>query len=490
MSIQKKTNFLTDSCSSSITGFGIKEQIYYSVPSKGKLIDPNRNYPAIYDFFSNVLKYENSYDQMYLAYKKCLEENALLAARLLLYIRDAREGLGRKSIFHKIITALSNDLEILPGIINLIPEVGRFDDLLISWKSKKAMELALARYIDGFNNPKEIGLACKWAPLKGVWAYRLRTALGLTRKQYRKFIVSNRSTVEQLMCKNEWRNIEYSNVPSIAHNNYRKAFIRHDPTGYEQYITDLSSGETKINNKVEPYELSRKVAGATELEKKGIDLTFDSYENVFDETLNLLMMVDVSPSMNCGCSVKSLSCKDIAMSLGLYGSFKNNGIFKGYVCTFSEKPLFINYSSKTYSSCVEDLEKQDWGMRTNIRSAFDEMYRIAKSKKCKNSDIPDAIIILSDMSFNDGVNLGNNQYKEFSKIAFNYNFTKVPKVIFWNLSVQDSKANVSSETKGVIEISGFSKNIMGSLNEIITSPESFTPMKAMMKILLSDRYSF
>ncbi len=66
------------------------------------------------------------------AFTKAFGENPLTAMRLLFWARDVRGGAGERQIFKDIIKYLAeNRTEVLSKNITLIPEFGRWDDLLV-----------------------------------------------------------------------------------------------------------------------------------------------------------------------------------------------------------------------------------------------------------------------------------------------------------------------------------------------------------------------
>lgn len=71
-------------------------------------------------------------------------------------------------------------------------------------------------------------------------------------------------------------------------------------------------------------------------------------------------------------------------------------------------------------------------------------------------------------------------------------YTKIPKIIFWNLSMGGKEVKVAPIDKnGVISISGFSPKILGSLAEILKgeSMEVNTDI-AIIETLCSERYDY
>jgi hypothetical protein len=426
-----------------------------------------------------------------------MKENEDLALRFFLYLRDIRSGAGEREASRYILAALSSHPNI-ETIINRIPELGRYDDLLIEWKTEAAMLFAVARFVKGFTDEKEKGLAFKWAPRRGIWEYRLRRELGMTAKDYRLFVVAGTNVVEQKMCKGQWTDINYSGVPSQAHRIYRKAFGRHDTSGYERYVGLLTSGDrsVKINaGAVEPHEMAKSVTtmnGPTytaSLDAQFAALPYDM------SGLSVYPIVDVSPSMACEC-VSGLTCKQVAMSLGLYFSMNQSNGLVGSLMTFSEKPKFLNYASRGFSSSINDLQNQDWGMYTDLTASMKVLFENAKRKNVANEDLPDVLVVFSDMQFNgSGMGRGNKiQSKEIKLAAAANGYSKIPTIIFWNLSTPSVRGVgpkvAAADENGVISISGFSTKIMKAIGAIIAGEEMVSTDTVMLEVLLSERYNY
>ena len=182
-------------------------------------------------------------------------ENADLALRIVQWARDVRGGAGEREIFRQVLTHLekTNPADAA-RLITKVPELGRFDDLLV-FESKEMKATAYALLGDYLRQKN--GLAAKWTPRKGKIAAEIREFFGMSPKQYRKTLVGMTTVVETQMCANDWDNINYSHVPSVAHSRYKKAFGRHGTT-YAEYITKLVKGEAgvKINaNAIFPHDV-------------------------------------------------------------------------------------------------------------------------------------------------------------------------------------------------------------------------------------------
>ncbi|MEA1979473.1 MAG: hypothetical protein U9N54_00665 [candidate division Zixibacteria bacterium] len=70
-------------------------------------------------------------------------ENSDYAARILQWARDIRGGAGERQLFRDILKELSRqDIELTKKIIEKVPEIGRFDDLLVDFYETEVKEYA------------------------------------------------------------------------------------------------------------------------------------------------------------------------------------------------------------------------------------------------------------------------------------------------------------------------------------------------------------
>ena len=164
-------------------------------------------------------------------------EDPARALKIIFWARDVRGGAGERQIFKDIIVYLSEDnSEALEKNISLIPEFGRWDDLLclLGTKSEKAALECIKKGLESKD-----GLCAKWMPRKGPESIKLRNFLGLNPKDYRKLLVGLTNVVETKMCAKDWESIEYGKIPSLAASRYQKAFWKNDQGRYQLYVENL-----------------------------------------------------------------------------------------------------------------------------------------------------------------------------------------------------------------------------------------------------------
>ena len=413
-------------------------------------------------------------------FSKAFIENPQTALRILFWVRDVRGGAGERQIFRDIIQLLA---EVAPKVlaknIKFIPEFGRWDDLTVLFNTK-VNDDAINTIVQGLEAKN--GLCAKWMPRKGVIFNSIRKVMGLTPKTLRKMLVVLSKTVEQKMCANEWTNIEYSKVPSLAMARYTKAFSKHDLTGFGEYLESLKKGETKVNaGAVYPYDIVKT------LEQGVKDLAVEQWKALpnFMEgsTERILPVVDVSGSMVSPAGKNSnLTCLHVAISLGLYISERNEGSFKDSFITFSERPQLQKLSGNLYDRFMQ-LRTADWGMSTNLESVFKLILNQSIKHNVPQSEMPTKILILSDMEFNRATSRNNSAIQMIREEYENSGY-QLPGIIFWNIQSRGDNFPVRFDESGTALISGFSPSILKS----ILGGKELSPVLIMNETIESERY--
>jgi hypothetical protein len=108
----------------------------------------------------------------------------------------------------------------------------------------------------------------------------------------------------------------------------------------------------------------------------------------------------------------------------------------------------------------------------------------------KQSDLPDRILIVSDMEFDMATNhtdYGTYGMKAlFDELAdrFAEHGYKLPKLVFWNINSRTNTIALTENEMGVILVSGYSPNIMSMVLSNQTDP-----WLALKEALDSERYA-
>jgi len=419
-----------------------------------------------------------------------LGEDQELAIRVLLWARDVRGGAGERETFRSLLKALENGNPTLAGkIMHLIPVLGRWDDLFV-YEDAINRKAALRMYADALTDGN--GLAAKWAPreksTKKERAAMLRKFMGLSPKEYRKLLVSNTNVVETQMCAKDWGGIDFSKVPSLASARYQKAFGRNASEQYAAYIRELQKPQAERNPKVKinagavyPYDIVKSLSKGN---AAVADAQFEALPNYVGDS-KILPMVDVSGSMYTPLAGNT-NALEVAISLGLYLSDRTSSDFKDMFLTFSGESK-IETLKGSLSQKYNQLRRAEWGMNTNLHSAFEEILRVAKDGNVSQENMPDTVLILSDMQFDRCVRHDDNALGMIKRKYAEAGYT-MPSVVFWNLTARADNTPVKTNDKGVALVSGFSPAIMATV--LGADPTEFTPYAMMLNTIMSDRYNF
>lgn len=431
-------------------------------------------------------------------FRKALQEDRQLAIRALFYLRDVRGGQGERDLFRALFKDLiRTDLAAAEEVLKWVPEYGRWDDVVSFYNYngfdvKTLIEDQFHADIQNYELGKSVSLLGKWLPSENAssknsraYARQLAEALGLSNREYRKAVVKLRQYIgllEQAMSEGNWSEIDYSKLPSQASRKHTKAFNRHDETRFQDFIGAVVKGEKKMNaGTVYTYEV-------VDMVRKGQDNAANAvWTSLPDYTkgTNALVVADTSGSMG---SVSRYSYRegtqpiDVSVSLALYFAEHNNGPFKDYFLTFSERPALVKVRGTTLTDKLTNISMADWGMNTNIEAVFDLVLTAAKNADANAEDIPKVIYIISDMEF-DSVRGGSKETNyEAAKRKFNAAGFDLPHVVFWNVAARNTNVPATAANNNVTLISGLSQS---TFQHVVAGK---TPLQSMLDVLNGPRY--
>jgi len=438
-------------------------------------------------------------DRLISLFSSAYVENPLIAMKLLFWARDVRGGAGEREIFKVISKYLvDSHKESIQVNLALIPEFGRWDDLLVFIGTELESDV-LSLIKDGLSNDETKGLCAKWMPRQHATnpdkkrAYHvIRKYLKMTPKSYRKMLVELSNTVEQKMCAKDFNNIDYSKLPSKAMSDYMKAFSRNDGERFSEYLSSVQKGETTINTgAVYPYDIIKNLKHGN---SNGADTQWAELPNYLEGNQErLLPLVDVSGSMSQLVNGNpNLNVMDIAISLGLYISERNEGKFHNGFLTFHSDPQLL-YTNGKLSDRFIQMCNAPWGATTNVVKAFDLILNQAVKFNVSEDEMPTMLIILSDMEFDTANSTsywgGTPIYTPTAQKAIADRYAKagytMPKIVYWNLAARNRNFPVQFKEDGTALISSFSPAILKS----VLAGDDMTPESMMMKVVNDERYS-
>lgn len=463
------------------------------------LVDLNFNIPHL-----RVLAQDEDfpYDEFDLAY----QENPVYALRWLLFLRDIKQGCGERASFRKFLIHLADTKPtICVKFIDcfMSADYGRWDDLVeVYFKTtnkniKHDISILLQTQLKNDLNSKHPSLMAKWLPSESSANKETsrrakllaKEVFDCSNKQYRKTLASLRklvAKVEVLTSANKWSEIDYNTVPSKANLKYGSAFVKHDADRRIKYLEDLKAGKNsaKINaNSMFLYDIVRDYQRCDGINPT-LEALWKAQEKVEGFT-NTLVVRDGSGSMSCEVS-SNLTASVIADSLTLYCAENNVGAYKNKFITFSAKPQCVEIpdSCSLHGKLKLLADYDDW-TNTDIEAVFKLILKTAIDNKVSPDEMPESVLIISDMEFDEALDDSNESDTLFEIIRkkFESSGYKLPRLVFWNVCSRTNTIPMRENENGLTLISGFSKSLLQIVIGKYTSP-----YEALITQLSNPRY--
>ncbi|MGM9602181.1 MAG: DUF2828 family protein [Faecousia sp.] len=432
---------------------------------------------------------------------KAYAEDADIAMKILFFGRDVRGGLGERRVFRVIINWLANrEPASVRKNIALIPEYGRFDDLLALMDTaceKDALSVIAKQLKEDLESGANVSLLAKWLPSVNAsnadtirMAKKIARSLDMTDAQYRKTLVALRQKIRIL--ENNLRqkdySFDYAVLPSKAMFKYRKAFQRNDAERYSTYLDKVSRGDTVMHTgTLAPYEI---IAPCFEgwgakctlkaSERRAMDVTWNALED-FGGDENAIVVVDGSGSMY---SCRNPIPEAVALSLGIYFAERNKGAFHNHFITFSTNPRLVEIKGKDIAEKVRYCASFNEVANTDLLKVFGLILNTAVKNKVPQSELPAKIYIVSDMEFDSCMNHAELTNFQYAKQLFAQNGYRLPEVVFWNVASRNRQQPVTKNEQGVALVSGCTPRLFSMVAGGVSSPYT-----VMMDILMSNRYA-
>ena len=479
----------------------------------------NLNIPNLYDYLN-----------------KSSTENLIDTFCLVFHLRDCRGGKGERELGRKALVWLFLSFPVqFRKIVHLLPEYGRWDDMLMFWPNKlnisnqtksylcenycvkienitylQQLQVEIVRImgnqleLDKYNMEKgnQITLCAKWAPSENdkidKQYHVVRTICSImkwTPKNYRKIYLSPLreyiNIVERLMCNNDWNSIDFSKVPSNAMHRLKKAFINHTPDKFLNWTKAITSGTSKINaSQLYPHEIVSSYRNnfiyneILEQQWKVLENKIKT-DNIFKKAL---CIVDVSASMKSWGYHKNNKTPsnfvplDVSLALGIIISNSIQDCFHNHIITFHNEPTFSVIPDGNLFSKIKYLSNIPWGGSTNLVKTFNLILNKCVDNNLPEEDMPEKIFIISDMQFNYCSNTHTNfQYIDEQYKIYGY---KRPQLIFWNVNGGTDDFPVSQQDYNTALISGFSQ----SLIKTIFTDNTYSPYSILRETIDNYRY--
>lgn len=358
-------------------------------------------------------------------------------------VRDCRYGFGEREVGRKLLE------QIRETPINIF-NVGRADDifelgynLVKSRKDLKGGEYWQYLY-EKLNSTKKNDIenfnVRKWMPrerggnVDKVKAFR--KVFKLSPRQYRKLIANN-DTVEYILSSGNVVE-KYENVPSLAMLKHFNSFIRTDKENFENYLESVRKGTKKMNTStMTPYDIALKYE-KRELSGNDCDLIFEQLPKI--NFGKIIPIVDNSGSMYDS-ELSYLKARAIGHYVAKNSSYMNN-----HIITFSDYPKLLKLSDN-YKQDMEILNSFNDIGSTNFGKVMELLSKVTE-------DLPDYILVLSDMQFNSGSSQSKDEAMEILQKR-NPNL----RIVWWNFNPIQTTFPETDEY-GNIFLSGYNPTLL------------------------------
>jgi len=434
-------------------------------------------------------------------FDRAVAENKELAAKILFYGRDIREGLGERDTFRTLLAyAADRYKEVVVPNIPLIGFYGRFDDLycLINTGCEaemwSAMKDQFVKDLDNMKAGKPCSLLAKWiktpdASSKNTRKLGILTSQKLGYKnvaEFKKDLKALRKyldIVEIKVSANSIDTIAYEKVPSNAMMKYRNVFNTKDADRFAQYLEDVKSGKKEIKaGTLYPYDIVQKMLVGHE-KNDVLEAQWNALPNYVEDGTNILVMADVSGSMTTCNSLPLAS----SIGLAMYFAERATGAFHNLFMTFSSRPEMVSIHGAKLSDRIRNINRAHWEMNTNLDKAFELILNTAVKAHTPAEELPKALVIISDMqidAYGGCVDISTTFYDKWSKAFADAGYS-IPNVIFWNVNSTSDAFHADVNHKGVQLLSGHSVSTFKTLIDNLDK----TPVEAMLSVILSERYA-
>ncbi|KAF9299903.1 hypothetical protein BGZ74_008516 [Mortierella antarctica] len=332
------------------------------------------------------------------------------------------------------------------------------------------------------------------------------TYVNRIREKYRQeyYVPLRKATpvLETLMAAQQWSEIMYNRVPSVAMKNLKEVFEDHDKERFSEFLNKVSKGETTIAAKaLMPHQLVHESQTLHGVDREDLCVkTMDAQWNAYVDKLaeegkmkSCLAICDVSGSM-------SGEPMEVAVALSLLLAQLSQPPFDKVILTFSAEPQIYRVEESSLIDKVSGAYRMKWGMNTDLAKAFDKILSLAVESKLPKEDMVQTLFIFSDMEFDEAICGGHSLLGDHPREMFtNYNVAKrkfdaagyeLPQIVFWNLrgSIKGNKPAGATQP-GVALVSGFS----GMLMKLFLSGEDITkvvdPVQIMEKAIHAKEFA-
>lgn len=387
-----------------------------------------------------------------------------------------------------VITMLTYDL-VYNGWDGRVLDWKKFGDLILSLLNDEKTVNLMKKYLPQIRAKSQLTTVEAEAKVMiAKWICSLlygNKEAGSTYKMYRKLKTSGTAHEwQQLISQRKFDQLDFTAIHGRALNLLvRSKFLRNQNL-QDRYVGWVDKQETvKYTGFVHELlcELDKKRDSAFE---KTVDKQFEELVQKVkgnDEMPSKLIVVrDVSSSMNSIATGTKFSCYNVAKALALYFSAFLDGPFEDHYINFESKAEMHQWKGTSVSRKWRNA-KEGWFGSTNFQSVID-LFCSLKRSGIDETDFPEGIVCISDMEFNPTRDLKSTNVEsalaKLKRAGFSDDYVANFKIVLWNLqnnyygSRSGTKFETYGNTNNVFYMSGYSgSNVKFLLGQKIDTAE-------------------
>ena len=191
---------------------------------------------------------------------------------------------------------------------------------------------------------------------------------------------------------------------------------------------------------------------------------------------------------------------NVAISLSLYCAERAGGPFANHYISFASRPQLIETKGADFVDKVYRIYETNLVDNTNIEAVFDLLLDTAIQNNCSQEEIPQNVVIISDMQVDAARGIGRSrnynyntrQWETIPNIPMETlmesirkkwlaNGYQLPHLVYWNIDARDN--TILDGGENVSYVSGFSPSLFRS---ILTNKNS---VDLMYEVLDNERYA-
>ena len=279
-------------------------------------------------------------------------------------------------------------------------------------------------------------IAGKRSNLKRMKARAFRDCFNLTSKQYNS-LLKGIDTTESILSRKD-KITDYEKVPSLAILRHQTEFKKDEM--YLKYMDEVSKGNAKINTgAMNVYDICKSYH-TNNITPMEADVLFGNLPKA--NLGKIIAIVDNSASM------KKNKCQLKARAIGHYIA-KNTSYMNNHIITFSSRPALLELG-KSYEADMNVLNSFKDVSNTDFGRVMELLEKVTQ-------DVPDWIVVLSDMEFDIGSSCSKDKaMKTLRKLNPNL------KLVWWNLSERGITSPETDKYQNIF-MGGFNPKLLALL---------------------------